>query len=108
MIPSLGMTRSRKATGHQKSTLISIEWTFRLSYMKLSQAIEEFKNWRGFKVTGHTVVRYDHVLRIFCLCMGDPEIESIQIQHVLRYMKEMERLGWKRNGINIVALALRK
>lgn len=35
-------------------------------------------------------------------------MESIQIQHVLHYMKEMERLGWKRNGVNIVALALRK
>lgn len=76
--------------------------------MKFSQAIEEFKNWRGFKVTGHTVVRYDSALRIFCIAMGDPEIEQIQIQHVLHYMKEMERLGWKRNGITIVALALRK
>lgn len=76
--------------------------------MKLSEAIEEFKNWRGFKVTGHTVVRYDSALRIFCLVMGDPEIDQIQIGHVLGYLKEMERLGWKRNGINIVALALRK
>ncbi len=76
--------------------------------MKLSQAIEEFKNWRGFKVTGHTVVRYDSALRIFCLVMGDPEIDQIQINHILHYLKEMERLGWKRNGINIVALALRK
>ena len=76
--------------------------------MKFSQAIEEFKNWRGFKVTGHTVVRYDSALRIFCIAMGDPEIEQIQIQHVLHYMREMERLGWKRNGITIVALALRK
>lgn len=76
--------------------------------MKLSQAIEEFKNWRGFKVTGQTVVRYDSALRIFCLVMGDQEIDQIQIHHILHYMKEMERLGWKRNGINIVALALRK
>ena len=76
--------------------------------MKLSQAIEEFKNWRGFKVTGQTVVRYDYVLRIFCMVMGDPEIEQIQINHILHYLSEMERLGWKRNGVNIVALALRK
>jgi integrase/recombinase XerD len=76
--------------------------------MKLSQAIEEFKNWRGFKVTGQTVIRYDYVLRIFCLVMGDPEIEQIQINHILHYLSEMERLGWKRNGVNIVALALRK
>ncbi len=76
--------------------------------MKLTQAIEQFKNWRGFKVTGHTVVRYDSALRIFCLTVGDVEIEQIQIQHVLHYLKQMELLGWKRNGINIVALALRK
>lgn len=76
--------------------------------MKLSQAIEEFKNWRGFKVTGQTVVRYDSALRIFTLAMGDIEIDQIQIHHVLHYMKEMERLGWKKNGINIVALSLRK
>lgn len=76
--------------------------------MKLSQAIEEFKDWRGFKVSGQTVIRYDAVLRIFCLTMGDPEIEQIQIGHILRYLSELERLGWKRNGINIVALALRK
>jgi site-specific recombinase XerD len=76
--------------------------------MKLSQAIDEFKNWRGFKVTGHTVVRYDSALRIFCLCMGDQDIEQIQIHHILGYMKEMENLGWKRNGVTIVALALRK
>ncbi len=88
--------------------MTSIEWAFRLTNMKLSQAIEEFKNWRGFKVTGHTVIRYDSALRIFCLVMGDPEIDQIQITHILRYLQEMERLGWKRNGINIVALALRK
>ena len=76
--------------------------------MKLTQAIEQFKNWRGFKVTGHTVVRYDSALRIFCLVIGDVEIEQIQIQHVLHYLKQMELLGWKRNGVNIVALALRK
>jgi integrase/recombinase XerC len=76
--------------------------------MKLSQAISEFRDWRGFKVTGQTVIRYDHVLRIFCLCLGDPYIEQIQIQHVLGYLKDMERLGWKRNGITIVCLSLRK
>ncbi len=75
--------------------------------MKFSQAIEEFKNWRGFKVTGVTVIRYDSVLRIFCLTMGDPDIDQVQIHHVLHYMKEMERLGWKRNGVQMVAIALR-
>ncbi len=94
--------------GRQKSILISVEVDFLVAiFMKFSQAIEEFKNWRGFKVTGVTVIRYDSVLRIFCLTMGDPDIDQVQIHHVLHYMKEMERLGWKRNGIQMVAIALR-
>lgn len=76
--------------------------------MKLSTAIAEFRDWRGFKVTGHTVVRYDGVLKIFCLAMGDREVEDIKIEQVLKYLKNMEDLGWKRNGITIVCLALRK
>lgn len=76
--------------------------------MRLSEAIESFKEWRGFKVTGHTVIRYDHVLRIFCLCMHDPEVREIKLGHILYYLQALEKLGWKRNGITIVALALRK
>jgi len=75
--------------------------------MKLSKAIDEFKSYRGFNVCGHTVTRYDRVLRIFCLCIGDPEIEEIKSQHILGYMHDMERLGWHRHGISIVALAFR-
>src|ERR1700743_1398599 len=105
-IPSLGAAKNYLVRGQRKSTLISIGVGFSIGHMKLSQAIEEFNNWRGFKVTGHTVVRYDSALRIFCLGTGDPEIDQIQIHHVLHYLQELERLGWKRNGINIVALAL--
>lgn len=75
--------------------------------MKLSEAIKEFRDWRSFKVTGHTIVRYDSALKIFCLTMRDPEIESIQPGDVLDYLMNMERLGWKRNGIVINCLALR-
>jgi len=39
--------------------------------------------------------------------MGNPDIEYIKIHHVLGYMKQMQELGWAKNGINIVALALR-
>jgi integrase/recombinase XerC len=79
--------------------------------MKLSKAIQEFRDWRGFKVCGETVVRYDSVLKHFCLsltmAMGDPDVEDIKFNHVLGYLQTMERLGWKRNGVQIVALALR-
>lgn len=76
--------------------------------MHLSQAIHDFKGWRSVKVQGLTVARYDSVLRIFCLCTGDPHIEDITPERVVHHLLEMQRLGWKRNGISIVALALRK
>lgn len=76
--------------------------------MKLSHAIDEFKDWRGFKVTGHTVVRYDRPLRTFCLCLADPDVENIHPRQALYYLQSMEKLGWKRNGIVVTALAFRK
>ena len=78
--------------------------------MKLSEAIKQFitlreaKGERGRK----TAVRYLSVLRMFCVCMHDPEVEEIDIDHVLWYLSEMERMGWKPNGRNLASLGLRK
>jgi integrase/recombinase XerC len=40
--------------------------------------------------------------------MQDPELEELDVEHVLWYLNEMERLGWKPNGRNLAALGLRK
>ena len=40
--------------------------------------------------------------------MQDPELEEIDLPHVLWYFQELERLGWKPNGMNLIAIALRK
>lgn len=76
--------------------------------MKLNEAIDKFTNWRQFKVCGETVKRYDKVLRIFCLCLHNPDIEKIKVEQVVGYLEELKKLGWKRNGINIVCIGLRK
>lgn len=76
--------------------------------MRLSEALTTFHEYRKLKVADVTVVRYEGALRVFCLCMRDPDIETITVQQVLHHLTEMQRLGWKRNGIAIVALALRK
>lgn len=76
--------------------------------MRLSETIEEFNKVRSFRGAKMTTVRYDRLLRIFCLCMQDPELEDIDLPHILWYFQELERLGWKPNGINIVAIAIRK
>lgn len=78
--------------------------------MQLHEAIKEFIELK--KVKGprsrKTAARYESTLRIFCLCMQDPLLEDIELSHILWYLKEQERLGWKPNGINLVGLALRK
>jgi site-specific recombinase XerD len=76
--------------------------------MLFKDAINQFSGWRQIKVTGHTVKRYDKVLRIFCLYLRNPHIEDITIQNVMDYLNLMTELGWKRNGIRIVTLALKK
>lgn len=78
--------------------------------MKLSEAIKEFveiKKIKGIRAA-RTGARYESALRIFCLCMQNPELEDLEISHVLWYLNELESLGWKPNGINLIGLALRK
>lgn len=80
------------------------------AFMKLSEAIKEFveiKRIKGIRAA-RTGARYESALRIFCLCMQNPELEDLDISHVLWYLKELESLGWKPNGINLIGLALRK
>src|ERR1041385_6297737 len=78
--------------------------------MRLSEAIKEFVELKKFKGirSQKTAVRYESTLRIFCLCMQDPLLEDIEFSHIVWYLKELERLGWKPNGINLVGLALKK
>jgi site-specific recombinase XerD len=77
-------------------------------FMKLSEAIDKFSDWRVFKVSGLTVVRYDRPLRTFCLCMKNKDVEDVTIDDVMAHIRAMVDLGWKKNGVNIVCLALRK
>lgn len=81
-----------------------------LLFMRLSEAVKEFVELKKIKGprSRKTGARYECTLRIFCLCMQDPELEDIDLAHVIWYFGEMEKLGWKPNGINLVGIALRK
>lgn len=76
--------------------------------MRISEAIEKFVSYREERGSPKTVKRYDRLLRIFCLCMQDPEIADLDLDHILWYFKELKRLGWKPNGIFLISIALRK
>ncbi len=86
----------------------SHQWAFWI--MKLHDAIKEFvelKKMKGIRAA-RTSARYESALRIFCLCMQNPELSNIEFSHVLWYLNQLEQLGWKPNGINLVGLALKK
>ena len=93
---------------HRREPTESCRWAF--TFMKLSEAIQQFILLREAKGerAQKTAVRYLSVLRMFCVCMHDPELSEIEVEHVLWYLSEMERLGWKPNGRNLAALGLRK
>ncbi len=40
--------------------------------------------------------------------MQDMMLEEVDLPHIIWYFKELERLGWKPNGMNLVGIALKK
>lgn len=104
----IGATDVPPGYDHQVKPADSHLWAFLV--MRLNEAIKEFLNLKKAKGirSAKTAVRYESILRIFCLCMQDPQLEDIDFPHILWYLSEQERLGWKPNGLNLVGLALRK
>lgn len=76
--------------------------------MKFKNAIDQFSNWRQFKVKGSTVKGYDRELRNFCLFLRNPEIENIRISEVMEYLNGMREMGWQHNSFVGKSMALRK
>ena len=86
----------------------SIEWAFGWPCMLFKDAIDQFSGWRQIKVTGPYGQTIRQGISHLCLYLKNPHIENITIQHVMDYLNLMTELGWKRNGIRIVTLALKK
>ncbi len=77
-------------------------------YMLTKDAINQFSNWRQFKVKKTTVRGYDRELRNFCLFLRNPDIEHITLSNVMEYLNGMAELGWDRNSFVGKCMALRK
>lgn len=76
--------------------------------LTMKEAINEFSNWRRFKVKGNTVKGYDRELRNFCLFLRNPEIIRITITDVMDYLNGIVELGWDQNSLLPRCMALRK
>ena len=81
---------------------------FRLATMKFSEAIRQFKLWRGYKVKATTVKGYDMILRQFCVYVHDCNIEHIRLEDITTWFNLMQRLEWDINSFIGKAMALRK
>lgn len=76
--------------------------------MLISQAIEKFNQWRGFKTSDVTNTSYQQILRNFCVFMRDCDVRLVKIEDVLQWFDLMNTLGYERNSLIPRAIALRK
>ena len=76
--------------------------------VSMKEAINEFSNWRQFKVKGNTVKGYDRELRNFCLFLRNPEVIRITINDIMDYLNGIIELGWDPNSLLPRCMALRK
>lgn len=76
--------------------------------MYFKDAIDQFSDWRKFKVKRQTVKGYDQTLRQFCLYLRNPQIEDITIHHVMDFLNGMKEIGWDTNSFVGKCMALRK
>lgn len=79
-----------------------------IQQMTMKEAIDQFSDWRKFKVKGSTVKGYDRELRNFCLFMRNPRVGEVQLKDVMDYLNGIADLGWAHNSLMPRCMALRK
>jgi site-specific recombinase XerD len=76
--------------------------------MLFKDAIDEFTNWRTFKINGTTTRGNDKDLRLFCLFLRNPQIEDVTLNNVMEYLNLMKEIGWAHNSFISKCMALKK
>jgi integrase/recombinase XerC len=76
--------------------------------MQISEAIDQFTNWKSFNVKGGTMKGYDLTLKQFALFQRNKELEQTTIDDVMTWFNMMKDLGWAQNSFVPKAIALRK
>jgi site-specific recombinase XerD len=81
---------------------------FLVGIMLFKDAIDEFTNWRQFKINGTTTTGNDKDLRQFCLFLRNPHIEDITLNDMMLYLNLMKEIGWKHNSFVSKCMAYKK
>jgi len=76
--------------------------------MLISESIQKFNQWRGFKTSELSNKTYDQNLRQFCVYMRNCDIRLVKLEDILQWFEIMTTLGYDRNSFIPRAIALRK
>jgi integrase/recombinase XerC len=77
--------------------------------MLFSEAIVKFNTWQSFNSKRKpTLVHYGSVLRNFALYLHNIDIEEVNLESVLNYLKDMREIGFNENEFRGKCNALRK
>lgn len=76
--------------------------------MLFKDVIDEFTNWRQFKINRVTTSGNDKDLRLFCLFLRNPQIEDVTLNNVMEYLNLMKEIGWQHNSFISKCMALKK
>ena len=78
-------------------------------HMRLSDATTLiFRDHGGVREKLQTSRGYERDARQFCLYLHNPPIDEVRIDHIERFLHEMELVGYSRNAVQMKACALRK
>lgn len=76
--------------------------------MKFFEAIEKYQGWRSFSVKTPTLKSHYYDLRMFCLFMRNPDLETVTLEEVIDYLKMLKQLEWENNALTSKVIALKK
>jgi site-specific recombinase XerD len=67
--------------------------------MSLYEAILKYESWKTYSVKLLTMRGHSYDLRQFCLFLRNPDLEAVNLEDVLLYLKYMRQLGWDDNSL---------
>lgn len=76
--------------------------------MLFSEAILKFESWETYSLRPYTLRGHRLDLRSFCLYLRNPDIESIGLEDLLKYLDDLKLLGWDSNSFGRKVNILKK
>ena len=76
--------------------------------MQMGKLIDEYKDWRSFKIKLGSLSGYDLTLRSFCVFLHNPNIEEIRVNDITLWFDLHRQLGWDDNTLIKKGVTIKK